>query len=134
MTVDDVGILPNHTAQTGFGLLEVLVASLIMALSVVGVLRLHHFQLQQLTQNAQWQRAQWVLNNAQQRFLVQNNLSVADLNQLSTQAIDAGLQGAQVQWLGQSVQLMWQAADAVSAVQRGGCVAAVQQHCWRVAL
>ena len=118
--------------QRGFSLFEVLIAALILAVAVAGVMRLHTMNLRATAGNDELQRAYWIVSNAQQRFLAQQTLSLADLGVLERQAVVAGLTSAQISTSTNSVQIQWQAWDSQNTVQRGGCTALAGMSCIQV--
>ena len=64
--------------QQGFSLFEVLIAALILAVAVAGVMGLHTRNLQDTAANDELQRAYWVVFNAQQRSQLNHSLSEVD--------------------------------------------------------
>ena len=61
-----------NQSEQGFSLFEALIAALIVAVAVAGVMQLHNNNLQNTAANAELQRAQRILFNAQQRYQLSN--------------------------------------------------------------
>ena len=123
---------PNKlSVQRGFSLFEVLIAALILAVAVAGVMGLHTRNVQETAGNAQLQRAYWIVSNAYQRFQINHSLSTSDVKELEQQATTAGLNSAQIINDGSAVGLTWRAWDAQSRVQRG-CAADQAFSCIQV--
>lgn len=57
-----------HNTQSGFGLLEVLVAALVAAVAVVGVMSMNNQNLREVADNAELSRSQMLLSNMAQRM------------------------------------------------------------------
>lgn len=110
-------------SQAGFTLFEALVAALILAVAVAGVMRLHTHNLQYTAANFELQNAYWVLTNAQQRFVRSHSLSSADVSELTEQLKLAGLRGPVVVAQSEHIAIGWRGADAEPWVQRDGCAA-----------
>ena len=113
-----------NTSERGFSLFEALIAALIVAIAVAGVMQLHNNNLQNTAANAELQRAQRILFNAQQRYQLSNTLSDSDLGVLSQQATQSGLKQYDLQTAGDNIVLSWQAWSPDAVVQRGGCTPA----------
>lgn len=120
--------------QQGFSLFEVLIASLILAVAVAGVMRLHTANLRDTAGNDELQRAYWIVANAQQRHVFHQTLTSIDNAELQAQAQTAGLSSAQIIDTGSAVGVQWQAWDARNTVQRGGCAAAQGMSCIQVSV
>lgn len=56
--------------QQGFSLFEVLIAALILAVAVAGLMTLHADNLRKTAANDELQRVYWIVSNAQQRYQV----------------------------------------------------------------
>ena len=108
-----------NTSERGFSLFEALIAALIVAIAVAGVMQLHNNNLQNTAANAELQRAQRILFNAQQRYQLSNTLSHSDLGALSQQATQSGLKQYDLQTAGDNIVLSWQAWTPDAVVQRG---------------
>jgi len=113
-----------NTSERGFSLFEALIAALIVAIAVAGVMQLHNNNLQNTAANAELQRAERILFNAQQRYQLSNTLSHSDLGALSQQATQSGLKQYDLQTAGDNIVLSWQAWSPDAVVQRGGCTPA----------
>ena len=113
-----------NQSEQGFSLFEALIAALIVAVAVAGVMQLHNNNLQNTAANAELQRAQRILFNAQQRYQLSNTLSHSDLGALSQQATQSGLKQYDLQTAGDNIVLSWQAWSPDAVVQRGGCTPA----------
>ena len=113
-----------NQSEQGFSLFEALIAALIVAVAVAGVMQLHNNNLQNTAANAELQRAQRILFNAQQRYQLSNTLSDSDLGVLSQQATQSGLKQYDLQTAGDNIVLSWQAWSPDAVVQRGGCTPA----------
>ena len=124
--------LPSQPMQQGFSLFEVLIAALILAVAVAGVMGLHTRNLQDTAANDELQRAYWVVFNAQQRSQLNHSLTAVDKSDLIAQANTAGLGSAQIIDTGREVRLQWQAWNERTVVQRGGCVAGAGNSCIQV--
>ncbi len=111
--------------QTGFGLFEALVAALILAIAVAGVLSLHTHNLRQTAGNFELQRAYWVLSNAQQRYQITKDLSSDDIEVLNTQLRTAGFKLGEIALNAGVVTLSWSAAENLEPVRRNGCIPAI---------
>ena len=108
-----------NTSERGFSLFEALIAALIVAVAVAGVMQLHNNNLQNTAANAELQRVQRILFNAQQRYQLSNILSDSDLGVLSQQATQSGLKQYDLQTAGDNIILSWQAWHPDAVVQRG---------------
>ena len=108
-----------NTSERGFSLFEALIAALIVAIAVAGVMQLHNNNLQNTAANAELQRAQRILSNAQQRYQLSNTLSDSDLGALSQQATQSGLKQYDLQTAGDNIILSWQAWTPDAVVKRG---------------
>ena len=113
-----------NQSEQGFSLFEALIAALIVAVAVAGVMQLHNNNLQNTAANAELQRAQRILFNAQQRYQLSNTLSHSDLGALSQQATQSGLKQYDLQTAGDNIVLSWQAWSPDAVVKRGGCTPA----------
>ena len=113
-----------NQSEQGFSLFEALIAALIVAVAVAGVMQLHNNNLQNTAANAELQRVQRILFNAQQRYQLSNILSDSDLGVLSQQATQSGLKQYDLQTAGDNIVLSWQAWSPDAVVQRGGCTPA----------
>ncbi len=121
------------SAQQGFGLFEVLIAAMILAVAVAGVMRLHTDNLRETAGNAELQRAYWIVSNAQQRLQANGTLSESDRAALVQQASDAGLRRVSINMsTGSVVSVQWQAWDGQNTVRRGNCLAPVGMSCIQV--
>ena len=107
--------------QNGFSLFEVLIASLILAVAVAAVMRLHTLNLRETAGNDELQRAYWLLSNAQQRYVLHQALTNADIAALNAQAQTAGLRSAQIINSNSTIGVSWHAWDDANVVHRGGC-------------
>ncbi len=112
------GILRPQQFEQGFSLFEALIAALIVAIAVAGVMQLHNRNLQSTAANAELQRAQRILFNAQQRYQLSNTLSNSDLLALNQQAEQSGLKQKDVRITGDNIVLSWQAWSPDAVVQR----------------
>ena len=108
-----------NQSEQGFSLFEALIAALIVAVAVAGVMQLHNNNLQNTAANAELQRAQRILFNAQQRYQLSNTLSHSDLGALSQQATQSGLKQYDLQTTGDNIVLSWQAWSPDAVVKRG---------------
>ena len=108
-----------NTSERGFSLFEALIAALIVAVAVAGVMQLHNNNLQNTAANAELQRAERILFNAQQRYQLSNTLSHSDLGALSQQATQSGLKQYDLQTAGDNIVLSWQAWSPDAVVKRG---------------
>ena len=108
-----------NQSEQGFSLFEALIAALIVAVAVAGVMQLHNNNLQNTAANAELQRAQRILFNAQQRYQLSNTLSHSDLGALSQQATQSGLKQYDLQTAGDNIVLSWQAWTPDAVVKRG---------------
>ena len=108
-----------NQSEQGFSLFEALIAALIVAVAVAGVMQLHNNNLQNTAANAELQRAERILFNAQQRYQLSNTLSHSDLGALSQQATQSGLKQYDLQTAGDNIVLSWQAWTPDAVVQRG---------------
>lgn len=108
-----------NQSEQGFSLFEALIAALIVAVAVAGVMQLHNNNLQNTAANAELQRAQRILFNAQQRYQLSNTLSDSDLGVLSQQATQSGLKQYDLQTAGDNIILSWQAWHPDAVVKRG---------------
>ena len=108
-----------NTSERGFSLFEALIAALIVAIAVAGVMQLHNNNLQNTAANAELQRAERILFNAQQRYQLSNTLSHSDLGALSQQATQSGLKQYDLQTAGDNIVLSWQAWTPDAVVKRG---------------
>ena len=108
-----------NTSERGFSLFEALIAALIVAIAVAGVMQLHNNNLQNTAANAELQRAERILFNAQQRYQLSNTLSHSDLGALSQQATQSGLKQYDLQTAGDNIVLSWQAWSPDAVVKRG---------------
>ena len=108
-------------SQQGFSLLEVLIAALILAVAVAGVMRLHTGNMRQTAGNVQLQQAYWIVSNMYERYQKNHSLSALDETALKQQAAMLGLDSANIINDGTFVGLNWKAWDTSSRVQRGGC-------------
>ena len=127
----------NHpikaNTQQGFGLFEVLIASMILAVAVAGVMHLHTLNLRKTADNAELQRAYWIVSNAQQRFQASGTLNESDRAALVQQASDAGLRSVSINMsTGAVVSVQWKAWDGQNTVRRGNCLAPVGMSCIQV--
>ena len=127
----------NHpikaSTQQGFGLFEVLIASMILAVAVAGVMHLHTLNLRKTADNVELQRVYWIVSNAQQRFQASGTLSESDRAALVLQASDAGLRGVSINMSTCAVvSVQWQAWDGQNTVRRGNCLAPVGMSCIQV--
>ena len=113
-----------NTSERGFSLFEALIAALIVAIAVAGVMQLHNNNLQNTAANAELQRAQRILSNAQQRYQLSNTLSNSDLSALNQQADHSGLKQKNIRMIGDNIVLSWKARSPDAVVQRGGCTPA----------
>ena len=113
-----------NTSERGFSLFEALIAALIVAIAVAGVMQLHNNNLQNTAANAELQRAQRILSNAQQRYQLSNTLSNSDLSALNQQADHSGLKQKDIRMIGDNIVLSWQAWSPDAVAQRGGCTPA----------
>ena len=113
-----------NQSEQGFSLFEALIAALIVAVAVAGVMQLHNRNLQNTAANAELQRAQRILSNAQQRYQLSNTLSNSDLLALNQQADHSGLKQKNIRMIGDNIVLSWQAWSPDAVVQRGGCTPA----------
>ena len=113
-----------NTSERGFSLFEALIAALIVAIAVAGVMQLHNNNLQNTAANAELQRAQRILSNAQQRYQLSNTLSNSDLLALNQQADHSGLKQKNIRMIGDNIVLSWKARSPDAVVQRGGCTPA----------
>ena len=120
------GILMQRRTQSeqGFSLFETLIAALIVAIAVAGVMKLHNRNIQQTAGNAELQRAHRLLENAQQRYQIASTLSNFDVQALNQQADQIGLKQKEIQIVGDNIVLSWQAWSPETAVTRDGCVPA----------
>lgn len=112
------GILRPQQFEQGFSLFEALIAALIVAIAVAGVMQLHNRNLQSTAANAELQRAQRILFNAQQRYQLSNTLSNSDLLALNQQAEQSGLKQKDVRITGDNIVLSWRAWSPDAVVQR----------------
>ena len=122
-----------HVSQRGFSLFEAMIAALILAVAVAGVMRLHKQNIQNTAANFELQRAYWILTNAQQRYQVGNELNAQDLTELNEQLTTAGLRNASItsaistsRMYSSFVQtaqvtLSWNAWSSEAQVARDGC-------------
>ena len=117
--------------QQGFTLFEVLIAALILAVAVAGVMRLHTQNLRNTAGHDELQRAYWIVSNAQQRFMRHQGLSSEDLSILKSQASSAGLTSVEITNTSNAVGVKWQAWDSKTTVQRG-CLANAGYSCIQV--
>ena len=108
-----------NQSEQGFSLFEALIAALIVAIAVAGLMQLHNNNLQNTAANAELQRVQRILFNAQQRYQLSNTLSNSDLVVLSQQATQSGLKQYDLQTAGDNIILSWQAWHPDAVVQRG---------------
>ena len=108
-----------NQSEQGFSLFEALIAALIVAVAVAGVMQLHNNNLQNTAANAELQRAERILFNAQQRYQLSNTLSHSDLGALSQQATQSGLKQYDLQTAGDNIVLSWQAWTPDAVVKRG---------------
>ena len=108
-----------NQSEQGFSLFEALIAALIVAIAVAGVMQLHNNNLQNTAANAELQRAERILFNAQQRYQLSNTLSHSDLGALSQQATQSGLKQYDLQTAGDNIVLSWQAWSPDAVVKRG---------------
>ena len=108
-----------NQSEQGFSLFEALIAALIVAVAVAGVMQLHNNNLQNTAANAELQRVQRILFNAQQRYQLSNILSDSDLGVLSQQATQSGLKQYDLQTAGDNIVLSWQAWTPDAVVKRG---------------
>ncbi|MBS1174569.1 MAG: hypothetical protein H6R05_700 [Burkholderiaceae bacterium] len=110
-----------NQSERGFSLFEALIAALIVAVAVAGVMQLHNNNLQNTAANAELQRAQRILFNAQQRYQLLNTLSDSDILTLNQQADQSGLKQKDIRMTGtgDSIVLSWQAWSPDAVVQRG---------------
>ena len=108
-----------NQSEQGFSLFEALIAALIVAVAVAGVMQLHNNNLQNTAANAELQRAERILFNAQQRYQLSNTLSHSDLGALSQQATQSGLKQYDLQTAGDNIVLSWQAWSPDAVVKRG---------------
>ena len=108
-----------NQSEQGFSLFEALIAALIVAIAVAGVMQLHNNNLQNTAANAELQRAERILFNAQQRYQLSNTLSHSDLGALSQQATQSGLKQYDLQTAGDNIVLSWQAWTPDAVVKRG---------------
>ena len=115
--------------QQGFSLFEVLIAALILAVAVAGLMTLHTGNLRKTAANDELQRAYWIVSNAQQRYQVKHLLTTDDKLALENEAQTAGLRLANVIDTGSEVGLTWQAWDPQFIVTRGGCNAKQHMSC-----
>ena len=120
------GILMQRRTQSeqGFSLFETLIAALIVAIAVAGVMKLHNHTIQQTAGNAELQRAHRLLENAQQRYQIASTLSNFDVQALNQQADQIGLKQKEIKIVGDNIVLSWQAWSPEAAVTRDGCVPA----------
>ena len=118
------GFFRSQQSEQGFSLFEALIAALIVAVAVAGVMQLHNRNLQNTAANAELQRAQRILSNAQQRYQLSNTLSNSDLLALNQQADHSGLKQKDIRMIGDNIVLSWQAWSPDAVVQRGGCTPA----------
>ena len=119
--------------QQGFGLFEVLIAAMILAVAVAGVMHLHTQNLRKTADNAELQRAYWIVSNAQQRLQASGTLSESDRAALVQQASDADLRRVSINMsTGSVVSVQWQAWDGQNTVRRGNCLAPVGMSCIQV--
>ena len=112
------GILRPQQSEQGFSLFEALIAALIVAIAVAGLMQLHNNNLQNTAANAELQRAQRILFNAQQRYQLSNTLSNSDLLALNQQAEQSGLKQKDVRITGDNIVLSWRAWSPDAVVQR----------------
>ena len=112
------GFFRSQQSEQGFSLFEALIAALIVAVAVAGVMQLHNRNLQSTAANAELQRVQRILFNAQQRYQLSNTLSNSDLVVLSQQATQSGLKQYDLQTAGNNIVLSWQAWSPDAVVQR----------------
>ena len=113
------GFFHTQQSEQGFSLFEALIAALIVAIAVAGLMQLHNNNLQNTAANAELQRAQRILFNAQQRYQLSNTLSNSDLVVLSQQATQSGLKQYDLQTTGDNIVLSWQAWSPDAVVKRG---------------
>ena len=118
------GFFRSQQSEQGFSLFEALIAALIVAIAVAGLMQLHNNNLQNTAANAELQRAQRILSNAQQRYQLSNTLSNSDLSALNQQADHSGLKQKDIRMIGDNIVLSWQAWSPDAVVQRGGCTPA----------
>jgi Tfp pilus assembly protein PilV len=111
-------------SEQGFSLFEALIAALIVAVAVAGVMKLHNHTIQQTAGNAELQRAHRLLENAQQRYQIASTLSNFDVQALNQQADQIGLKQKEIKIVGDNIVLSWQAWSPEAAVTRDGCVPA----------
>ena len=109
-------------SEQGFSLFEALIAALIVAVAVAGVMKLHNRNIQQTAGNAELQRAHRLLENAQQRYQIASTLSNSDVQALNQQADQIGLEQKNIKIVGDNIVLSWQAWSPDSVVTRDGCV------------
>ena len=124
--------LSSQPMQQGFSLFEVLIAALILAVAVAGVMGLHTRNLQDTAANDELQRAYWVVFNAQQRSQLNHSLSEVDKSDLIAQANTAGLGSAQIIDTGRGVGLHWHAWYERPFVQCRGCKTGAGKSCNKV--
>ena len=111
------GSVPKMRAfEGGFSLFEALIAALIAAVAVAGVMQLHNRNIQHTAGNAELQRAQMILANAQQRYL---HSQTVDTERLNAQAQQSGLNQHTIQMVGNAIVLSWQAWSPDAVVMRG---------------
>ena len=120
------------SVQQGFGLFEVLIAAMILAVAVAGVMRLHTKNLRETAGNAELQRAYWIVSNAQQRLQASGILSENDRTNLAQQASTAGLRNVSIINTGTAVGVQWKAWDEQNTVRRGNCPALAGMSCIQV--
>ena len=119
-----------NVSERGFSLFEALIAALIVAVAVAGVMQLHNNNLRNTAANAELQRAQRILFNAQQRYQLSNTLSNSDILTLKQQADQSGLQQTNIGIVSDnSIVLSWQAWTPDAVVKRGCMPANVADSC-----
>lgn len=116
-------------SERGFSLFEALIAALIVAIAVAGVMQLHNKNLQNTAANAELQRAQRVLFNAQQRYQLSSTLNNSDLLALNQQAEQSGLKQKDIRLTGDYIILSWQAWSPDAVVQRACTPASGADSC-----
>ena len=105
--------------ERGFTLFEVLIAAMIMAVAMAGVMNLHKRSLQDTGGNMELQRAYWVLSNAQQRIQANGMLTFEDKSAIQNQMLTAGLASGQIVESGNDIALKWTAWNSETRVRRG---------------
>ena len=119
-------------SQQGFSLLEVLIAALILAFAVAGVMRLHTGNMRETAENVQLQQAYWIVSNMYERYQKNHALSALDETALKQQAAIVGLDSVNIINNGDFVGLNWKVWDTSSRVQRGGCSVDQEFSCIQV--